>query len=245
MFFVLHDFDNNKKESLFFQYTSRHERRNMDNYLLFSSDNLNIFKNSARVIVSGFSYSGKSVFISNLIRKYAADFDRILIFGVKDHPLLKEPEFASKITLNNNLEDNIDDNEGRASTSLLIYDDMSLEVLDSPAIANVFTKGRHAGYSVIIVLHNLFQKSKFGRIINLNTSHYCLFRQRDLNQVETLARQIFGRGKSKKFISLYEKCVLQKQFGYLVIDLSVTTPDKIRKRSNVANEEEFEVVYES
>ena len=147
----------------------------MDNHLLFSSDDLNIFKNSARVIVSGFTYSGKSVFISNLIRKYAEDFDRILIFGVQDHPLLREPEFASKITLNNNLEDDIDDNGGRAATTLLIYDDMSLEVLDSSTVANVFTKGRHQGYSVVIVLHNLFQKSKFGRIINLNTSHYCLF----------------------------------------------------------------------
>ena len=222
----------------------RWQYADMNGDLIFSSNELNIFKNSARVIVSGFSYSGKSVFIANLIRKYAADFDRILLFGVKEHSLLNEPELASKITLNNGLEDDIEGNGGNSVKTLLIYDDMSLEVLDSPAVANVFTKGRHEGYSVIIVLHNLFQKSKFGRIINLNTSHYCLFRQRDLNQVETLARQIFGSAKSKKFISLYEKCVLQKRFGYLVVDLSVTTPDKIRIRSNIADEEEFESVYE-
>lgn len=68
-------------------------------------------------------------------------------------------------------------------------------------------------------------------------------KNRDLSQIECLGRQIFGKADSKKFVEVYKKVVSGQSYPYLLVDLASNTPDELRLRSAVTDEEPCEKVY--
>ena len=74
---------------------------------------------------------------------------------------------------------------------LLIFDDSCAEICNSKEIVNIATAGRHRGFSTICRKHNLFYQSKLGRDVELQNTHFVLFKSpRDVHQVVTLSIQM-------------------------------------------------------
>ena len=127
---------------------------------------------------------------------------------------------------------------------LFILDDCFLEAVADVNVVNAFTKGRHEKISTIFITQNLFFNGKYSRNIALNCSHFILMRNRDLGQVETLGRQIFGKGKTGEFIKIYKKALSVNDYGYLLIDLGAKTPELLQLRTNIIGETPYQIVYQ-
>ena len=211
----------------------------------FDQTYLNIFLNPARIIIAGYSNSGKSVLCSELIKKYSDQFEYILYCGVDQHPLEQDPLINPKLHVSQEILNPFDyTTTSPEKAVLLILDECFLEAGQPQYVVDAFTKGRHKNISIIFITQNLFQPGKFSRSISLNCSHYILMRNRDLGQIETLGRQIFGKCKSKEFIKIYQKSLSYNNYGYLLIDLSPHTPEKLNLRTNIIGETPYQIVFE-
>ena len=209
----------------------------------FKEEDLNLFSHPARVIIAGYSNSGKSVICGELIKKYNFAFDYILYCGTDEHPLQNDSELKDKIIVSQDILNPFDYSSLTDKGILLILDDCFIEAVQTKFVVDAFTKGRHKNISIIFITQNLFQPGKFSRSIALNCSHYILMRNRDLSQVENLGRQIFGKCKSKEFLNIYQKAIEYNKFGYLLIDLSPHTPQQLMLRTNITDETPYQVVF--
>ena len=74
--------------------------------------------------------------------------------------------------------------------SLLIFDDSCEEIFNERELFKLATAARHRNVSVIYVKHNLFQKYKWSRTIDLNATHIILFKSaRDTQQSTFIGKQ--------------------------------------------------------
>ena len=214
----------------------------MDN--VYSEEDINIFRDPARIIVAGFSNSGKTHLVTKLITKYSNSFSKIFISGVNYHPLQEDPILRFKLIVSKDIVDPL----ARIKPGdkvLLILDDIYLKAMQSQTVVDAFIKGRHSKLSVVMITQNLFMKGPYARDISLNTTHFILLQMRDLGQVECLARQIYGKKRAPDVVEIYKQAVLKRAFGYLLLDLSIKTPRELQFRSNIAGEPPCEVVYEN
>ena len=198
-----------------------------------------------RLFVVGASGAGKTELVTKIVRKYSCRFYRILICGTLNHPIQDIPEVRDKVTVSKEIidpEPEIDPFQKKKSF-LIIYDDNFLSAANDESVANVFIKGRHLGISAILISQNLFMQGKYARSISLNCTHFLLLKQRDLGQIEVLGRQLYGREKAKVFLKAYKRAIDGKPYGYILADVSITTPEELSLRSNVADEGPCEVVY--
>ena len=203
---------------------------------------LNIFKQPARIIIAGYSNSGKSEICKKLIEIYHENFHHILYCGVETHSLQTNPNINSKLTVTTEILNPFDFTY--LGNILFILDDCFLEAVENKNVVNAFTKGRHKQISTVFITQNLFFSGKHARNIALNCSHYILMRNRDLAQIETLGRQIYGKSNGKEFLEIYKKALAQNSYGYLLIDLAPNTPEKLQLRTNIIGETPYQIVYQ-
>ena len=204
---------------------------------------LDLFKISSRILVAGSSGSGKSELVKKIVVKYSQYFYKILIIGTSYHPIQEESSLSKKVVVSKEIIDPSDQIDDYGEGGLLvIYDDVFISATSDSTVVDVFTKGRHQKISAIFITQNLFMPGKFSRSISLNCTHFVLLKQRDLGQIETLGRQLFGRDCAKDVITIYKRCI-SEPYGYLLIDLGISTPELLRFRSYIVNEKEWEVVY--
>ena len=106
-------------------------------------------------------------------------------------------------------------------------------------VADLFTKGsHHKNISVISVTQNVFHQSKFQRTISLNTYYMVLFKNpRDASQIQHLARQMYPKDP-ENLVHVYERVMTLGPYSYLFIDLKQETPDNMRLRANILEDEE-------
>ena len=102
---------------------------------------------------------------------------------------------------------------------IVVLDDLQQVCECNRAVAEMFTVGsHHLNFSLIYLCHNIFGRAAFSHLINLNSHYFILFRNnRDVQQVETLAHQMFGKDW-KYFMDAYHKATSQ-QWGYILINL--------------------------
>ena len=210
----------------------------------FDHTHLNLFFNPARIIIAGFSNSGKTFLCNQLIQTYVDNFDTILYSGVDQHPLEVDPLINPKLHVSTEIFNPFDYTSTNSKGVLLILDDCFLEAVQTKYVVDAFTKGRHKNISIIFITQNLFAPGKFSRSIALNCSHYILMKNRDLGQIETLGRQIFGSCKSKEFVKVYQKALSYNKYGYLLIDLSPHTPENLNLRTNILGETPHQIVFQ-
>lgn len=204
-----------------------------------------LFEQPARIIVSGFSNSGKSSLCERLIENNHSKFDTILYCGVESHPLQSNNLIKNKLIVTPTIMDPFEHYDPSAKEGILyVLDDCFLEAVQNKAVVDAFTKGRHKNISTIFITQNMFHAGKHSRNISLNCSHYILMRNRDLSQVETLGRQIFGRQKGGDFVTVYKRCMEINQYGYLLVDLAPSTPEALRLRTNILGETEHQIVFQ-
>ena len=209
---------------------------------IFSESNLNIFNQPARIIIAGYSNSGKSEMCKKLIEIYHQNFNHILYCGIESHPLQSNEEINPKLTVTTDILNPFD--FIYLGNILFILDDCFLEAVENKNVVDAFTKGRHKQISTVFITQNLFFSGKHARNIALNCSHYILMRNRDLAQIETLGRQIYGKSNGKEFLNIYKKALSENTYGYLLIDLGPTTPEKLQLRTNIVGETPYQIIYQ-
>ena len=197
-------------------------------YTTISDEDLDIFVKPARLLISGFSGSGKSCFVSALIEKYRHKFNRVIVLG---SDLEKSKEL--------NVEFDSDFNpfeEFLKGNTLLIFDDIIYNKKLLTLAGEVFIRGRHLNISAILVTQNIFLSDKNFRQISLNTTHVVLFKHRDLKQIICFARSFLADDKVKSFEGLYKKVVAKKKHHYLLVDFTADIDSAIAIRTNILGE---------
>lgn len=123
------------------------------------------------------------------------------------------------------------DKLNKEQRNLIIIDDLMGEKDDG--LTKLFTKGsHHRNTSVMYITQNIFEQHKDSRTISLNSQYMLAFKNpRDPSQIDHLARQVFP-SNSKYLLEAFLKAT-SKEFGYLFIDLTQTTPDDYRLRTSV------------
>ena len=113
----------------------------------------------------------------------------------------------------------------------MIIDDL-MSKTDS-RVTKLFTKGsHHTNASSIYISQNLVHKGKENRNISLNSHYVILFKNpRDAVQIAYLGRQIFS-DKGKYFREVLTDTT-SRPYGYLLVDLKPTTPNKLRLRTDI------------
>lgn len=127
------------------------------------------------------------------------------------------------------------------SCDVLVIDDLMTKLGDDKRMSDIFTKGsHHSSTSVIFIVQNVFHQGRQMRNITLNC-HYLLLTKsrRDLAQMKALGSQLFSTGKF--FTDVYKRAVVDPEYGHLLIDLTPSTEEKNRLRSNITPDE-FPVV---
>ena len=121
-------------------------------YIKVTQEELDIFSKPARLLISGYSGSGKSTFISRLIKKYRHKFNRVIVLG-------SELDISKEF----NVEFNNDFNpfqEFLRDSTLLIFDDIIYNKKLLTLAGEVFIRGRHLNISSILVTQNIFLSDK-------------------------------------------------------------------------------------
>jgi len=118
--------------------------------------------------------------------------------------------------------------------NLIILDDLMRECGKDQSIFDIFTvDSHHKNMSVFFLSQNLFPNMKNSRTISLNCNYIIVLNNpRDRQQFSYLARQMFP-GKSKFLLECLEDAVETRQYGYLFLDFTQTTPDKYRVQTNI------------
>ena len=215
-----------------------------------SSEIVNIFRNNARIIVAGNSFSGKTYLCINLLKKYSSTFSKIILADcpnshefTRDEVLNKKIEVYNYIPSINELSMIYPDLH-----VIVIMDDNFNTSLNSKNVMEMFVRGRHKNISPILITQNLLSKARFQRDISLNATHFILFKIRDLSQIQILTRQIYGKDYGNRILDIYKYIQKTQKFGHLLIDLSSDATPDIELRSNIAAEEgdninSFELCY--
>ena len=120
---------------------------------------------------------------------------------------------------------------------LVILDDMMSQL--GGEVTEVFTQGsHHRQVSVIAVVQNIFHQSKHQRTMSLNTHYMILLKNpRDASQIQHLARQMYPQNP-RFLVDVFNRVTSLKPFSYLFLDLKQETPESLRLRANVLEEEE-------
>ena len=199
----------------------------------------------SNILISGPTGSGKTQFVSRLLRSKLIDPfpSRILyLFSEWQHEYDSLLESLPEITFQRGFPDKLMDSFSPNQTNLLILDDQMSKVGDKKELADLFTKGsHHRNLTIIYTVQNLFDKSKSMRTASLNSQYLVLFKSpRDKTIVQHLGNQMFP--KNTKFLMDAFEDATQAPYGYLLMDLRQDTPEEMRIRTNIFPEEQ-EAVY--
>ena len=104
-------------------------------YGVISEEELDIFNKPARLLISGFSGSGKSSFVCALIKKYRDRFQRVIVLGSDlENSTELDVEFDSEF---NPFQEFLKGN------TLLIFDDVIYNKKLLTLAGEIFIRGRH------------------------------------------------------------------------------------------------------
>lgn len=116
---------------------------------------------------------------------------------------------------------------------ILVLDDLQSSLASSKKLGDIYTKfSHHKQMTVIFIVQNIFNKGQQMRNISLN-SHYLVLtkNRRDLQQIKCLGAQLYG--DPAFFADAYKKSVLDREYGYLLVDLTPTASEKYRLRTDI------------
>lgn len=212
----------------------------------YSLEEADLFLLPSRIIIAGYSNSGKTTLCQDIIVAHHAKFSSIIYCGVTEHPLQSHTEIARKLTISKGIVNPFEYTDGVVGDKglLLILDDLFMEASDNKFVTEAFTAGRHSKISVILITQNVFHSGKFSRSISLNCSQYVLMKNRDVGQIEVLGRQLFGKRKGSDFAEIYKRALSYNRYGYLLVDLGANTPEELQLRTNIVGETEYQVVFQ-
>ena len=190
-------------------------------------------KNRVFISLVGPSETGKLQLIYNRIKNgtFQTKPDKTYFFLQHSQPLYDamQKEIENLECVQGVNFDFIDSIKNNGTKYLLIFVNSCEETCNSTVFVEIATAGRHQGLSTIYIKHNLFHQSKLGRDVELQNTHIVLFKPpRDVMQVTTLSTQL---GLGPELVDWYRDAT-SVAFGYLLIDLSPRTDDRLRYCTN-------------
>ena len=193
-----------------------------------------LLKHPFTCLVAGATSSGKSTIVSELINNISSLTVPDIPIPVRVTWCLGSANDAPTVTSTHVALDVI---YGRPpeepDCDILVIDDQMTDMADSKHMCDLFSKhSHHKKMSIFFIVQNLFFQGKHMRNIALN-SHYLILTKsrRDISQVKRLGIQLFGKGDF--FFDAYKKAVLDREYGYLFVDLSPSTDERFRLRSHI------------
>ena len=182
------------------------------------------------LIICGRSNSGKTTWVKKLIEH------RDVLFKEKIQKIYwfystwqKEYEnLKNDVIFKNGIDDDEIQNNNMEANSMLVLDDLVMEMENNHSITALFTKYmHHKSLFLIYVSQNFYHQSREAHMRHLN-SHFIVFFKNpwDKTQLSILARQMFPGRSSHEFSIMFEK-VTEKPHGYLLIDLRQEMPAEI------------------
>src|SRR5882757_8314667 len=191
----------------------------------------------SRFIIYGTSGSGKTTFVEKLLHfmyeLFGFYFDKIIYCSGQYFP---KTDFVhqKKIIKLNKIDSSIFDSINPNQKNLIIFDDNMHSAVNDILISDLFTKkSHHLNISVILLLQNLFPKSKYIRDISMNSTYIVLMSNpRETLQIRTLSSQIDG-SNSLFILNCFLDATKNKPFSYLFLDFDQNTADEMRVRTNV------------
>lgn len=198
------------------------------------SEALNLFYTNSRILIGGYSGSGKSVLVGKIVAKYNNSFKNIIISSPSESFPVNN---NSKIIYHNgvNAFDPFSTTESLEGRTLIIYDDCMLESHSEKTIATVFARGRHKNISAMFITQNIYYPSKFHRSIALNCTHFLLLKMRDISQIQYFGRTFLEKDKVREFVAIYKKYVENRLYGYILIDFTTPSTSKLMIRTNIVD----------
>ena len=206
------------------------------------------FKHPFTCILSGPSGSGKSSFCIKFLRNLRSlcterKFEGGIIWCYSEKSAVPKRQLSAlrkKIRYREGVPNNFTNARGRPC--LIILDDLLNDVY-SKDVCNLFTRGsHHRNISVFLITQNLFHQGRYCRDISLNAKYVVLLKNlRDKKQFRYLAHQVFPEDSE----GLYRAYIYatRKPHGYLVLDLSQDTDDRLRFRTHIFPGEGPPIIY--
>jgi len=199
------------------------------------------FRHPTTILIAGPTQAGKSYFLKQLLDQNLIQPppSRVIYVYSDSHPDLADSsvEFIKGMKNFIPILESIDPSE----RNLIVLDDQMSEAGKSEEASNLFTKGsHHKNITVVYLVQNLFDKGKAHRTISLNSHYIVLFKNpRDQGQVRSLAQQVYPN-QVKFFINAFQDAT-QRDHGYLLLDLHPQTPDPLRVRTKILDNEEMTI----
>lgn len=216
----------------------------MDETLHVNREHLQL-QHPFRMLISGPSGVGKSRFVLDQIisrnDSINCPIKRIFYFyGTFDAGYHSELFDAARSVYNIDIKfekgiANVDPEQlDPATPTLLIFDDLFMEIQQSQTLASYFTREtRHRNTSVIMIQQTIFGRGKFSREISLNCNYFVCFKNLiDQEQFAILARRIEPQRPS--FLqNCLQLATRNNNHGHLLMDLVPDSLDLIRYRQGV------------
>jgi hypothetical protein len=123
------------------------------------------------------------------------------------------------------------------TNQLIILDDLMSETKDNEDILNLFTKkSHHRNISIILMTQNIYCKGACMRSMSLNSHYLVVFNNpRDRSQIKYLSRQI-NPSFPKYIEEAFFDATTIRPHGYILFDLKQRTPENLRIKANIFNE---------
>ena len=206
------------------------------------------FKHPFTCIVSGPSGSGKSSFTLRLVQHLDSlctepNFSGGIIWCYSEKSAFLREKLTSLhkiVRFHEGVPQNFGDDHSRPC--LIILDDLLNEVY-SKDVCDLFTKGsHHRNISVILITQNMFHQGRFCRDISLNATYSVALKSvRDKSQFQYLAREVHPEDSDSLYKSYLE--ATERAHGYLILDFTQDTDDRLRYRTNVFPDEYPPIIY--
>ena len=198
------------------------------------------------MLISGPSSSGKTVFLTSLLMRRHEFFNEqpkriIWYYGTVNAPNISlgiEKQDEEDIEFKRGLPTESD--VSLFKDALIILDDL-MENAKNNTVTSLFSKVSHHSHCFIVLLvQNFFHVS---RSQSLNC-HYLVFLKnpRDKLLISILSRQMFPNN-SKFLVDAFHDATDNKLYAHLFLDLCADTPEAIRVRSDIFNENSVMTVY--
>lgn len=125
----------------------------------------------------------------------------------------------------------IRDNIRPEHNATIVMDDVAKQM--SADTAEIFTvASHHFNVNIVLILHNLFDRSPPFREISINSKYLCIFKNpRDQSSIMNFAKQ-YDPGNVRRILNIFRDAT-KEPYSYLFIDMDQKTSEDYRLRSNI------------
>ena len=202
---------------------------------LLTSENFEKIPTPARILVGGPTMSGKSHFISKLVKYREQVFDQkfvSIIYCLPSNSFHLHSDFIH--ALRESCEDipvkivegmpNIEELalDMTKEHKLLILDDLMQPAFNSKSMLDLMTsQSHHANITVVVTTQNIFIPSKYGKTVTRNCSTKVIFWDHsDVQLLGILSSKMFPKKSSGFLLECFEWMYKNEGTEYIVIDSS-------------------------